>query len=232
MANTGEMIDQCLDRMGAGRQSNTRLTAKILAQLNAVYATLCGMQNWEWLKARASLATTESGTYIALPTVVKAGVTVNAVSRVLFVVLDSTGVPLQYKPEFIDLVQEGTSLALRGPGGPRYWCVTTGTDGVTKELLIIPIVGAVDSLTVWYLRSFSSLKLVELTDVPAFDEEYHQFLVERAMTVLAAADGTFDPQVAGMAQREAFEIYRAMMHTSRKGQPPIRSLRWGGHGHF
>lgn len=230
--NTGEMIDQCLDRMGAGRQSNTRLTAKILAQLNAVYATLCGMQNWEWLKARTTLAIAATDDYIALPTVVKAGATVNAASRVRFVVLDSTGTPLQHNPEFIDLIETGSSLAMRGTGTPREWCVTVGGDGVTKELLLIPMPGAADNAHVWYLRSFASLKLVELTDVPVFDEEYHQYLVERAMMVLAAADGTFDPQVAAMARAEAKDIYAAMMHTSQKAQPPFRHLRWPGHGQF
>jgi hypothetical protein len=228
--NTGEMIDQCLDRLGAGRQSNSRLTSKILAQLNAAYSTLCGMQNWYWLRARTTIDFVANDAYLALPTTTRGGVTVNAVSRVLFVTLQDLGRVLRYEAEFNDLVEAGSTLGLRGTGTPESWCVTMDADGVTKAILLIPQPGYADTAIVYYLRSFASLKLIANTDVPAFDEEYHQYIVEKAMSLLTSMDATFDGQVGATCRKEAGLIYRAMMHTHVKAQPVFNPRHWPGHG--
>lgn len=227
---TGEMIDICLDGLGAARQSDTRMTAKILTRLNMDYATLCGMQNWRWLKARTTIAFAANDAFLALPTTTHGGVTVNAVSRVIFVTLQDLGDPLTYLGEFNDLVTQGSTLALRGTGVPQSWCISEGADGVTKALLLIPQPGYADTATVYYLRSFASLKLVANSDVPAFEEEYHAYLPNKALAALTAADATYDPQVSAMYRAEAGMVYRAMMHTHAKAQPVFHPRHWPGHG--
>ena len=229
---TGEMIDQCLDRMGAGRQSNTRLTSKILAQLNAAYATLCGLQKWDWLKARTTIDFTETDTYLALPTTELAGATVQLVSRVEFVALQDYGIPLAYNAEFVSVIQEGITPEFQARGVPRTWCMTSGTDGSTKELMLLPLPAIADTAIVWYFRAVASLRLIQTDDVPAFDAEYHQYLVEKAMSVLAPMDGIYDPQVAGAARQEAMLIYRAMLHSHAKAQPAHSVVPLAGMGQF
>ena len=230
--NKGEMVTHCLDRMGAGRQSNTRLTEKIAAQINAAYSTLCGMQPWGWLSARTAIPFTSADDSLALPTTTHGGATVSKVSRVVFVALQGASRILHYRAELADLVKEGSPLSSRTGGVPAFWCVAPGDDGVTKALLLMPTPGYSDTAIVWYLRSHASIKLVNDTDVPLFPEEYHQFLVEKAMSVLTSMDATYDAQVGATARKEAGLIYRAMMFQSRMAQPAFRQLLWPGHGQF
>ena len=229
--NKGEMVTQCLDRMGAGRQSNTRLTAKIDAQLNAAYGTLCGRQHWPWLRMRTTVAVTPTTVWVPFPTTTKAGVTVQAITRVQFCVLASSGAPMHPRPEMIDAIATGEWARLGSRSTPSAWCTCKGEDGLKDELLFMPLPASTDTVYLWGLRSFASLKLVEDTDVPVFDEEYHQYIVEKAMGSLGAMDGTFDPAVAQMAVGEAGLIYRDLMHTSVTRMPaPVQQLRWGGFG--
>jgi len=228
--NTGEMIDICLDGLGAARQSDTRMTAKILTRLNMDYSTLCGMQNWRWLKARTTIDFVAGDEFLVLPTTTRGGVTVRAVSRVIFVTLQDLGEPLEYLGEFNDLVERGGTLALRGTGVPHSWCMSEGADGVTKAILLIPQPGYDDTATIYYLRSFASLKLIANSDVPAFDEEYHSYLPNKTLAALTAADATYDPQVSAMYRNEAGMTYRAMMHTHVKAQPVFHPRHWPGHG--
>lgn len=228
--NTGEMIDMCLDGLGAGRQSNTRLTQKILARLNMEYATLCGMQNWYWLRARTTIDFVANDAYLALPTTTRGGATVSAVGRVLFVTLQDLGRVLRYQAEFNDLVEDGSTLNLRGTGTPESWCVTMGADGVTKAILLIPQPGYADTANVYYLRSFASLKLIANSDEPVFDAEYHAYLVLKTMAGLTAMDATYDGQVGATYRKDAALVYRGMMHTHVKAQPVFNPRHWPGHG--
>ena len=228
--NTGEMIDICLDGVGAARQSNTRMTTKILSRLNMEYATLCGMQNWYWLRWRTTIAFAANDDYVPLPTTTHGGVTVNAVSRVLFVTLQDLGRVLTYKAELNDLIEEGATLGLRGTGTPDSWCVTMGADGVTKVILLTLPPGYADTAIVYCLRSFASLKLINNSDVPIFDEEYHPYLVLKTMAGLTAMDATYDGQVGATYRKDAGVVYRAMMHTHVKAQPVFNPRQWPGHG--
>lgn len=228
--NTGEMIDICLGGLGAARESNTRLTAKILTQLNLAYSTLCGMQNWYWLRQRITIDFTADDDYLALPTTTRGGVTVNAVSRVIFVALQNLGRVLRYQGELNDLIEAGSTLGVRGTGTPDSWCMTLGADGLAKELLLIPPPGYADTAIVYCLRSAASLTLIANSDVPAFDEEYDAYLPYKALSMLTAMDATYDPQMTARYDREAMTVYRAMMLTHRKGQPVFNPRHWPGHG--
>lgn len=230
--NKGEIVGECLDRLGAGRQSNTRLTTKIAAQINAAYRTLCGMQPWQWLAIRTTIDFTDDDEYIALPTTTHGGETVQLIGRVQAVALSDLGKVLQPMSEQFRMVAAGRPTGW-GPGNvPNYWCVAPGADGRTPSLLLLPQPGYSDTAIVWGLRSFASIKLVDDSDEPVFAEEFHGYLVEKPMSALASMDATMDRQVAIAAQQEANRIYRAMMFQHRQMQPIFQHLRWPGHGLF
>jgi len=232
MANLGYMTNVVLDRMGSARTSNPRFVEKVKRQIQYQFKTLCGRRDWSWKRGHATLAITATDTAISLPTVSKGGEDVPVFSRIQFCQLQSTGKVLEPRPDLLDLIMRGTSLALSGRNEPSAFGITV--DGLTGErkLLLMPLPAQADTLLIWGMRSAASMALLVDSDEPPFEDEFDGYLIERTVQVLAGGDATRDPTVVRMAIREADIIFRAMCHTERMLAPPVQSVRHLGRGQF
>ena len=233
MATLGAMADEVIERMGQGRTTNTRLRNKVVRQIKRNFKTLCARRDWSWKNGFTTLSATSTDTYITLPTVSYGGRTVPVIHRIRFIMLQSTGRVLHYRPELLDLIARGTTLALEGRGEPTAWCVGVDDTTGTQKLLLMPLLGYNETLQVWFTRSAASMALLLESDSPPYDEEYEGYLIEKTVAQMAAADQTVGEGVFQMAQAEANLLWRAMCHTEAKASPPVQAApKWLGHGEF
>ncbi len=198
------MVQQCLDRMGV-RASNVNLRRQILAQINAENRMVCAKRNWHWLMKQGTVALTSTTVGADLP---------DDCRSVVYVALRSTGSVLPFRRFDVEAVWASDN-AYRSRGPAESW------QQIGRYIFTAPLSNGADTLDIWYYCIAPELTLD--ADEPIFAADYHQILVEGAMSRLSAQD-TFDPSIMQMARANRNELMQAMMHTSHATGPILRNV--------
>lgn len=152
-------------------EENAQEVARAEFWLNTGYREVCNLQNWSFLEATASGAAP-----LSVPDFRKADY-----------VLGADGLPLS-KTTRRDLVRDGWSLTETGT--PIFYYLTQGT-----IFNVAPV--STSPLTVVYFKRVAPMSG---TDVPIFDEEYHNVIVDKAMLLGYTDSDNFEARAALEAQ--------------------------------
>lgn len=139
--------------------------------LNTGYREVCNLQNWSFLEATAT-----GPAPLSVPDFRKAEY-----------VLGSDGLPLT-KTTRRDLVRDGWKLT--DTGTPIFYYLTQGT-----IFNVAPV--STSNITVAYFKRIAPMTG---TDVPVFDEEYHNVIVDKAMLLGYTDSDNFEARAALEAQ--------------------------------
>jgi hypothetical protein len=187
----------------------------IKAAANAEYRTVCAERHYRFLAKTGTATLSATGVGAALPTDFRS---------ILLASLASTGSILEPKHFAFDAIESGDpAYQYRGtPAGFDIFKAATGWEIVTQ-----PLSGWADTVNLWYIAT--PARLVQNTDVPIFQEDYHGILVEGAIVRLAASD-SFDQSIQGCARKERDRLIGALMFTSPPlNVVPMRVKFWPSH---
>jgi hypothetical protein len=202
----GEMQQFLHDELGP-HSTDAALSRRIRSALNAEYRILRSMRNWAWLQSTGTIALTSATEGSDLPSGTRGIASVN---------LASNGMELPWRPMKLDAMERG-ALTYRSRGTPETWDMWGG------QLYTSPLPSGSDTLNLQVLLSDTDMVLD--ADVPLFNADYHQVLVDGALARLTATD-VYDRGIQVRAEKNYGRALRALMHTSPPAQPRILNVHW------
>jgi len=200
------MLQQLCDLTG-GRPTDGDLMRRYTAALNATGMEIEAeyLREWAFVKRTMSFTATESGD--TLPT---------GCRGIRYVVLDSTGQRLGYKPEGIDTLERG-SPAVAGPGTPQTW------DAAGTLLYLRPYSSGAGTVTLDMVSGW--VDMAATTDTPLLPAHFHHVLIDGALMRIASG-ASFDPAVYKAAEKRYGAGRRDINFGASIAQPTIMQIRW------
>lgn len=200
------MLQRLCDITGE-RTDHADAMRRYTAAINEAGMEIESEQLREWMFTQETMSVTATAAGDTLPTACRA---------IGYVVLDSEGRRLAYKPMHIDLLERGDP-SLWGGGTPESW------DAVGRLLYLRPYPAAATTVTLGMLSAWVDLSA--MTDTPALPAHFHHVLLDGALMRIASG-ASFDPAVYRAAEKRHERGMRAIAFTGATAQPKIMQLRW------